>query len=84
MCDHLLADCDRAAAHLLGDTTAAVRAETLRSRTAATRYGMVRRQCRALAKADAVLAGHRDRFEQRRRRLTVPAQAAMAGYDTVG
>lgn len=66
VCEHLLADCDRVAARRLGDTAAAVRADRLRHRTAVTRYAIARRQCRALTRAEVVLAGHRDRFEQRR------------------
>lgn len=78
----LLVGCDRVAAHLLGDTTAALRADLLRDRNTTTRYAIARRQYRSITRADAVLAGHRARFEQRWR-PSLPETATVVCVDAI-
>ncbi|MFF0817182.1 hypothetical protein ACFYVR_18785 [Rhodococcus sp. NPDC003318] len=65
--ERLLIDCDRLAAGLLDDESAAAHAADLSARTTPVRYALAREQLRTRAAADATLARHRALFLQRQR-----------------
>ncbi|KAF0957399.1 hypothetical protein [Rhodococcus sp. T7] len=62
--EHFLIDCDRAAAHLLGDERAAARAAALRNRTLTVRFAIAQRIHRDRL---ILLDQQRARFHERRR-----------------
>ena len=64
----VLIECDKAAAVLFDDKTAAAHAQVLRQRSAAVRYALARRQRQSRHATDAVvLERHRARFLERHR-----------------
>jgi hypothetical protein len=62
-----LLDCDGAAAYLLADDTAMVRAALLHQRSAAVRYAIARHPSSIHTESDVVMVHHRARFRERRR-----------------
>ncbi|NMM85625.1 hypothetical protein B2J88_14805 [Rhodococcus sp. SRB_17] len=58
----LLIECDRIAAAVLDDPSAAALAARVDQRNAVVRYGIARHQRQIQCETDAVLAGHRARF----------------------
>lgn len=63
----VLIGCDRAAAFLLSDESAAAHADLIRQRSATVRYAIARRQRRTGIEAELVLEQHRARFRERQR-----------------
>ncbi|CAG7633547.1 hypothetical protein SIM91_44055 [Rhodococcus opacus] len=70
--EHFLIDCDRAAAHLLGDENAAARAADLRRHTTTVRFTIAHQQERIYRERLMALAQQRARFNERRRRGGAP------------
>lgn len=67
--DWVLIECDKTAAILFDDDSAAAHAQLLRQRSAATRYAIARRQRQILRDTEIVaLDRHRARFRERRRK----------------
>ena len=65
--ERFLIDCDRAAAHLLGDENAAARAADLRRHTTTVRFTIAHEQQRIHRERLILLARQRARFNERRR-----------------
>ena len=70
-----LLDCDGAAAYLLADDTAAVRAAFLHGRSAAFRDAITRHPSSLHTESDAVMMHHRARFRERRRATYPPGNS---------
>ncbi|MDT2007164.1 hypothetical protein FXW78_26270 [Rhodococcus opacus] len=68
-----LLDCDSAAAYLLADDTATVRATFLRRRSAAFRHAIARHPSSIHTESDVVMFHHRARFRERRGATCHPA-----------
>lgn len=65
--EHFLIDCDRTAAHLLGDGDAAARAADLRRHTTTVRFAIAHEQERIHRERLILLDQQRARFNERRR-----------------
>ena len=70
-----LLDCDDAAAYLLADDTATVRAAFLRRRSAAFRDAIARHPSSIRTESEVVMENHRARFRQRRRATHPPGNS---------
>ena len=70
-----LLDCDSAAAYLLADDTATVRATLLRRRSAAFRDAIARHPSSIHTESEVVMEHHRARFRERRRATYPPGNS---------
>ncbi|TQC41366.1 hypothetical protein EEB14_55240 [Rhodococcus sp. WS4] len=70
-----LLDCDGAAAYLLADDTAAVRAAFLRGRSAAFHDAIARHPSSIHTESDLMMVHHRARFRERRRATQPPGNS---------
>ncbi|MDF3312187.1 hypothetical protein P3H15_45300 [Rhodococcus sp. T2V] len=70
-----LLDCDGAAAYLLADDAATVRATLLRRRSAALRDAIARHPSSIHIESDVVMEHHRARFHERRRATHPPGNS---------